>query len=786
MEPHQLPAIAASSCPDVSGRTGPADASAEAGAAEGSERTGSAGQLPATGRSEAPRHRASNFTGRKASETKKEFNLLPGTGAVCKHCDKLVKDKQLNGTLLAKHLYSCSQCPLAVRQMAWGSSTTLQKTKPRPIEPQSSRFIPVSAAEAGSGESGAAPGSTTSGPIASLGVINASSPGLLNFLDRVTPEQAATIDAAVLRFFVACRISFRSVESPTFISMLKTLRPAYVSRRNVPTRRQMAGPLLDRLYEDTLTHVTRTLSQWCSRRKAVLVLDAWENVRHDHIVNLMAIVGGTAVFLDSVYCGDECQDAEGQAQLLQEKLLAYGGLTNFNAVGSDNTASCLEMRRLVTSNNPGLVSLNDQAHVANLVLGDLCKIPWMRQAIQEATAVSLYVRNHQRLLAAYTQEKSRFNQNLDSDAAKEKRTAVAYASPCATRFLYNRDLLLTCVRNRLALRNVVERNNGADLARLVKPRDQTARDAQATFLRVVESATSARDWAAACHILDPVGVYLRLFDGQSTRLSLVLPATLQLYAKVMALEGELRISGSPSTAPPSVFSQACAAVKKRMCGPTDRSVRVLLLTDVHYLAAALDPTVFDAQAPDVGIIAERAFIAIRTYFVRSPHVFSPLQLEQLTDDQRMLLLREEFTTYAALSGTFVHGAGAARRPGAAVDVASLMASEWDLWGWWTLFGGSTPALREIGKALAGMSPSSCAVERSFSLQKSIHSLIRNRLTHDRVAKLMFIHTNLNLMGEVDLSEEELDFLQSASFEAVEDDAESAGEGGEEGTELVEE
>lgn len=38
--------------------------------------------------------------------------------------------------------------------------------------------------------------------------------------------------------------------------------------------------------------------------------------------------------------------------------------------------------------------------------------------------------------------------------------------------------------------------------------------------------------------------------------------------------------------------------------------------------------------------------------------------------------------------------------------------------------------------------------------------MRKRLTHDRASKLMFVHTNLNLMGEVDLGEEELGFLQS--------------------------
>lgn len=48
--------------------------------------------------------------------------------------------------------------------------------------------------------------------------------------------------------------------------------------------------------------------------------------------------------------------------------------------------------------------------------------------------------------------------------------------------------------------------------------------------------------------------------------------------------------------------------------------------------------------------------------------------------------------------------------------------------------------------MAGMVPSFCPVERSFSVQKSIHMLVRNRLAHDKVAMLMFVHTNLSFLS----------------------------------------
>jgi len=600
--------------------------------------------------------------------------------------------------------------------------------------------------------------------------------GITAFLDRVSPAQASTIEAAIMHFFVANRVPFRVVESPTFTTMLRALRPAYVERKLVTTRKKMAGPGLTAMYNKTRKEVLDLLESWVVRRKAVCVLGAWENVKHLHIVNLLAVVGDKVVFLDSVYCGDECQDAPGQARLVQEKLDKYGGMNTFNALETDNAAACVEMQRLVSVANPGLVSLNDQTHVANLLVGDLCKVSWMQGRVSTATAVSAFVRRHSRLLAAYDAAKFRYNKSLPEDAASKKQTAVSYVTPSATRFLYNRDLMAACARNRPALRTILELNNGAEVPRLVKPRGESAREALASFFRVAESTADARDWTAACRILGPVCTYVRLFDGEETRFSLVLPATRHLESEMAALAGAMRSEEVVCTASTDVLESLEAVVRKRVHGPKDSSVRVLLLEDIHYLAAALDPRVFDSQASDVDEHGERAFRAMRTFFIRSPAVFNSDELQTMGDDERMERLRVQFSMYAALSGTFAHGAAAARKPGAPLDVAQVMNSDWDLWGWWSMYGGSAKALREIGKALAGMVPSSYSVERSFSLQKPIHSMVRNRLTHEKVAQLMFVHTNIHLLGGGDLDVEHLDFLQSVVVDSGGDENCESGDG----------
>lgn len=236
---------------------------------------------------------SSRGTGRKASDIKSEFSEVQGTGSICKKCEKMLKNKQQNGTLMATHLYSCCACPLAVRIKAWNACSTLQRTRPRPMDPRASRLT----SEGNASGSARAPGSRPSGPATAEASSNAPSASVLYFFDRVTREQAGAIHKAVLRFFIACGVPFLAAESAALMEMLKALRPGYVARKMVPSRRQLAGPLHDELYRDRLQYVMQSLSLWCERPKAVLVLDAWENVRHNHVVNLLALVNDKAIFL---------------------------------------------------------------------------------------------------------------------------------------------------------------------------------------------------------------------------------------------------------------------------------------------------------------------------------------------------------------------------------------------------------------------------------------------------------------------------------------------------------
>jgi hAT family C-terminal dimerisation region len=132
------------------------------------------------------------------------------------------------------------------------------------------------------------------------------------------------------------------------------------------------------------------------------------------------------------------------------------------------------------------------------------------------------------------------------------------------------------------------------------------------------------------------------------------------------------------------------------------------------------------------------------YFVSSKFVFKSEDLDLMSVQQRMGVPRRQLTAYMSRGGLVANGIWASLKPGANVSVALLIANGWLPDGCWREFGSDTPELCQAATGLLGMVPSSRAVERSFSLQKRIHSKVRNRLVHETVRQLMFVHCSLKL------------------------------------------
>ena len=68
--------------------------------------------------------------------------------------------------------------------------------------------------------------------------------------------------------------------------------------------------------------------------------------------------------------------------------------------------------------------------------------------------------------------------------------------------------------------------------------------------------------------------------------------------------------------------------------------------------------------------------------------------------------------------------------------------------WWSALRNEVPVLSEFAAKLMSIPASSAAAERNWSHFGFVHSLRRNRLTNDRVFKLVYLYSNLRLNDKV--------------------------------------
>ncbi|KAJ9568146.1 hypothetical protein OSB04_004112 [Centaurea solstitialis] len=95
--------------------------------------------------------------------------------------------------------------------------------------------------------------------------------------------------------------------------------------------------------------------------------------------------------------------------------------------------------------------------------------------------------------------------------------------------------------------------------------------------------------------------------------------------------------------------------------------------------------------------------------------------------------------------------------------------------WWKLFGGDTPVLQKFAIRILSQTASSSGCERNWSVFERIHTKKRNRLEHQRLNDLVFVHYNLRLQNrlKVKRSYDPIDYecIDKTEFWVVEEEPE---------------
>ena len=113
--------------------------------------------------------------------------------------------------------------------------------------------------------------------------------GLGTFVSSTTKSEKERFDKNIAKFFFGTDTPFNRVEHPTFKKAISELRPSY----QPPNRKELAGPLLDKVHDDCKSIAADKL---CGKY-VTLMLDGWSNVNHEPIVCVSACTTEGEVFL---------------------------------------------------------------------------------------------------------------------------------------------------------------------------------------------------------------------------------------------------------------------------------------------------------------------------------------------------------------------------------------------------------------------------------------------------------------------------------------------------------
>lgn len=473
-----------------------------------------------------------------------------------------------------------------------------------------------------------------------------------------------------------------------------------------------------------------------------LVLDGWENVNHEHLVNFLVTIGDMTLFLDSKMIGATNQCAENQATMVQSVLQPYGGVHSFAAVTSDNTASCLNMRDIVSNRYPGLVSLNDQAHVANLLFSDVCKVKIITSAVDSCSIISSFIRNHQYVNALYKICKQEFNETLKQRQDKDTATAVNFSAIPATRFGYRLNAIEEYFRNQKACLDLIF--DQQKLEKAVNSNTTTKKEAYSASIKTVESRNVWKSMATAVKVLTTLRIYLRHFDTDTVDIRIILRETKAMRAKMEKELGKLISAVDITLADKNAVLEA---VDTCINGPISGKIKVTLLTNIHFLVASVSPAASvspETPAEDFFGIIPRAKRAFQKFLVNSPGIFSKDELSETKPEERVAEFHKQLLMFV---GGNVPSILIGREEYKAIGVVGreeYKAGFACVGGFWKVYGHEINFLKRVGMWISHLSPSSCPAERSFSAQKLTHSLKRNRLQSEKVRKLTFSRCNLRL------------------------------------------
>lgn len=360
--------------------------------------------------------------GRPKSEVWDHYNVVSNNFSNtvegrCKYCDKHYVSNKFR---MMKHL--ARECPECSQEVKDNFSHLLTVYVELNLENTSDKedMVPMP-----KGQLGAVPKTKS---------VTSKKP-LNSFVDTISQTSQARLSALYARAMYASGCPFNLMDNSYWNDFFHDIRPAFKK----PSRYQLANPLLDKEYEKVQSS---TLEKIRSADSVTMMSDGWTNVNQDSIINIM-VATPEPVFYSSVPTEGESHTGVYIADILGGAINDIGS-DKVKAVVTDNARNMVTAWKELRKKFPYLITYGCLGHGLNLLLSDVCKIPFIAEFLEEVKEVILYFKSH---------EKPR--QVLKQLAAKSGEKMVSLKLTVPTRWQSQRESLRSILRLKYPLKMTI-------------------------------------------------------------------------------------------------------------------------------------------------------------------------------------------------------------------------------------------------------------------------------------------------------------------------------------------
>ena len=200
-------------------------------------------------------------------------------------------------------------------------------------------------------------------------------PKMNYYVVKTNLQQKDDLDAQIARLFFACNLPFNLVEHDVFKQTIAMLRPGYAP----PTRKKLAGPLLDQIYNE----VTEAAASVLKGKNVTLVQDGWSDIHNSPVIAHSVHTEEKSYFVNSVDTGTN------------RKTATYWASLAIEATEEATVKFRCKVVAIVTDNerkkkDNSLTVYGCASHILNLLAKDITP----SQVINQITEINKYFRNH--------------------------------------------------------------------------------------------------------------------------------------------------------------------------------------------------------------------------------------------------------------------------------------------------------------------------------------------------------------------------------------------------------